>query len=62
MNTYKELPRVLTQAQCDALELRDLEQWMLRAGYTLSDEYAQACDRAIELRNILNIPQHQHSA
>lgn len=37
-------------------ELRRLEQWMALAPVSNTDDYANACERAIELRKRLGLP------
>ena len=36
-------------------ELREIEAWLLHATNSTSDDYAVACERAIELRRKLGI-------
>ena len=38
-------------------ELRELEHWLYYADNTTSDDYINACDRAIELRTRLGLPE-----
>ena len=40
-------------------ELIELEKWMANCPFTLSEDYATACDRAIELRKRLGLPEVQ---
>ena len=53
-----------TEQEQDRLAIRDMKQelwylelWLSRAENSTTETYAQACDRAIDLRRVLGLPE-----